>query len=156
MRAGRAEPVSRDADAPLVDHCGDPAKLRQILLNLLSNAVKFTEPGGAVTVEVRAIGENGSLTLWVEDSGIGMSPEDIPIAMAPFGQIDSRLARRYEGTGLGLPLTKALVELHGGQIAIDSARGKGTTVTVTLPRDTPGNNCSHRGLPRAAVILPRR
>ena len=60
--------------------------------------------------------------------------------MAPFGQIDSRLARRYEGTGLGLPLTKAFVELHGGQIAIDSARGKGTTVTVTLPRDTPGNN----------------
>jgi signal transduction histidine kinase/HAMP domain-containing protein len=126
------------ADAPLVIS-GDPAKLRQILLNLMSNAVKFTEPGGTVTVGAR-IGENGSLTLCVTDSGIGMSTEDLPIAMAPFGQIDSRLARRYEGTGLGLPLTKAFVELHGGQIAIDSALGKGTTVTVTLPRDTFGNN----------------
>jgi signal transduction histidine kinase/HAMP domain-containing protein len=118
---------------------GDPAKLRQILLNLMSNAVKFTEPGGAVTVCTRAA-EDGSMTLCVKDTGIGMSAEDLPIAMAPFGQIDSRLARRYEGTGLGLPLTKALVELHGGQIAIDSELGKGTSVTVTLPRRLSGDS----------------
>jgi two-component system cell cycle sensor histidine kinase PleC len=63
-----------------------------------------------------------------------MAPEEIPIAFAAFGQIDSRLARRYEGTGLGLPLSKAIIELHGGTITIDSAPGKGTCVTVTLPR----------------------
>jgi signal transduction histidine kinase/HAMP domain-containing protein len=118
-------------DAPL-SIWGDPAKLRQILLNLLSNAVKFTEPGGTVTVGARRA-ENGSIVLFVADTGIGMSPQDIPIAMAPFGQVDSRLARCYEGTGLGLPLTNALVELHGGTLAIDSECGRGTTVSVSLP-----------------------
>jgi signal transduction histidine kinase len=68
----------------------------------------------------------------IADTGIGMAKEDLPIAMSAFGQIDSRLARRYEGTGLGLPLTSALVELHGGQLTIDSERGVGTVVTVTL------------------------
>ena len=111
---------------------GDPAKLRQILLNLMSNAVKFTGPGGTVTVSVQPT-ENGSMTLCVTDTGIGMSAEDLPTAMAPFGQIDSSLARRYEGTGLGLPLTKAFVELHGGQLAIASELDKGTSVTVVLP-----------------------
>jgi len=72
--------------------------------------------------------------LRVSDNGIGMAAEDIPVALAPFGQVDSRLARRYEGTGLGLPLTKVLIELHGGSIAIDSAPGKGTAVTVMLPQ----------------------
>ncbi|HEX3860287.1 MAG TPA: ATP-binding protein [Stellaceae bacterium] len=118
-------------NAPLVIH-GDPAKLRQILLNLMSNAIKFTAPGGAVTVAAQAIG-NGSVAISVTDTGIGMSAEDLPVAMAPFGQIDSSLARRYEGTGLGLPLTKAFVELHGGRIAIDSEPEKGTVVTVALP-----------------------
>src|ERR1700722_11029790 len=118
-------------DAPLAIKA-DAAKLRQILLNLLSNAVKFTEPGGSVAVSVEAA-EPGWMNLSVADTGIGMSPEDILIAMAPFGQVDSRLARRYEGTGLGLPLTNALVELHGGTLTIDSERGRGTTVTVMLP-----------------------
>jgi signal transduction histidine kinase len=110
----------------------DAAKLRQILLNLLSNAVKFTEPGGSVAVSA-ADAEPGWMSLSVTDTGIGMSPEDVLVAMAPFGQVDSRLARRYEGTGLGLPLTNALVELHGGTLTIDSERGRGTTVTVMLP-----------------------
>ena len=74
----------------------------------------------------------------VADSGIGMSPQDIPIALAAFGQIDSRVARRYEGTGLGLPLSKAIVELHGGLIGIDSKPGVGTKVQVILPRQVAG------------------
>ena len=73
--------------------------------------------------------------LQVADTGIGMSPEQIPVALAVFGQVDTRLARRYEGTGLGLPLVKSIVELHGGEIDIDSAAGQGTTVTVSLPRE---------------------
>lgn len=110
----------------------DPAKLRQIFLNLLSNAIKFTEPGGAVSLTVT--GSDAGVAVTVADTGIGMNPEDVEIAFQPFGQVDNRLERRYEGTGLGLPLTKALVDLHKGAIVIDSARGKGTRVTVTFPR----------------------
>jgi signal transduction histidine kinase/HAMP domain-containing protein len=123
-----------DVEAPheSVVLTGDPAKLRQILLNLMSNAVKFTDRGGRVAIQVERPGGD-TVMLRVSDTGIGMAPEDIPVALAPFGQVDSRLARRYEGTGLGLPLTKVLIELHGGSIAIDSAPGKGTVVTVMLP-----------------------
>jgi signal transduction histidine kinase/HAMP domain-containing protein len=124
-----------DVEAPRepVVLTGDPAKLRQILLNLMSNAVKFTDRGGRVAIHVEHAGAD-AVMLRVSDNGIGMAPEDIPVALAPFGQVDSRLARRYEGTGLGLPLTKVLIELHGGSIAIDSAPGKGTAVTVMLPQ----------------------
>ena len=120
--------------APIADELivwGDAAKLRQITLNLLSNAVKFTEPGGRVSIGA-AKGEAGFIDLVIADTGIGMAAEDIPKALKPFSQIDSRLARRYAGTGLGLPLTKALVDLHGGGLRIASAPGRGTTVTVTL------------------------
>jgi len=112
---------------------GDPAKLRQVVLNLLSNAAKFTDSCGTITVSAAAT--EGASVIRVSDNGIGMSTDEIPIALSAFGQIDSRLARRYEGTGLGLPLSKAIVELHGGTITIDSAPGKGTNVTVTLPRE---------------------
>jgi signal transduction histidine kinase/HAMP domain-containing protein len=118
-------------DQPLVLN-GDPAKLRQIFLNLLSNAIKFTEKGGTVSLAVAAC--DSGIAVTVADTGIGMSPEDVEIAFQPFGQVDNRLERRYEGTGLGLPLTKALVDLHKGAIVIDSARGQGTRVTVTFPR----------------------
>jgi signal transduction histidine kinase len=111
---------------------GDAAKLRQIFLNLLSNAIKFTERGGDVSISARAT--EGSIAVTVADSGIGMDPEDVEIAFQPFGQVDNRLERRYEGTGLGLPLTKALVDLHKGSIVIDSARGAGTRITVSFPR----------------------
>jgi signal transduction histidine kinase len=110
---------------------GDPAKLRQIFLNLLSNAMKFTPRGGRVWLAV-SIAPSG-VAVTVGDSGIGMSAEDIDVAMQPFGQVDNRLERRYEGTGLGLPLTRALVELHGAVMTFDSARGKGTKVTVAFP-----------------------
>jgi signal transduction histidine kinase/HAMP domain-containing protein len=112
---------------------GDPAKLRQIFLNLLSNAAKFTEAGGTVSLRAEATVE--SIAVTVGDTGIGMSEEDVQVAMQPFGQVDNRLERRYEGTGLGLPLTKSLAELHGAALAIDSARGQGTRVTVNFPKN---------------------
>jgi signal transduction histidine kinase/HAMP domain-containing protein len=110
---------------------GDPAKLRQIFLNLLSNAMKFTPAGGRVWLEAKMTPEGVAVT--VGDSGIGMSPEDIDVAMQPFGQVDNRLERRYEGTGLGLPLTRAFVEMHGGLMRFDSARNQGTRITVVFP-----------------------
>ena len=110
----------------------DERKLKQILLNLLSNAVKFTPEGGTVTLTV-AVGPRGGFVIQVIDSGIGIASEDIATAMAPFGQVDSTLSRKYEGTGLGLPLTKALVELHGATLELESEVGKGTTATVRFP-----------------------
>jgi signal transduction histidine kinase len=111
---------------------GEKAKLRQIFLNLLSNACKFTEPDGQIRIRGYT-DEAGMIAVEVKDTGIGMSAQDIAIALTPFGQVDNRLERRYEGTGLGLPLTKALVELHRGTFVIDSEPGRGTTVTVRLP-----------------------
>jgi signal transduction histidine kinase len=111
----------------------DQRRLRQILLNLLSNAVKFTEDGGAV--RIRSWGGSDGLFIAVVDTGIGMAPGDIPRALERFGQIDSRLSRKYEGTGLGLPLSKHLVELHGGTLSLESALGKGTTITIRLPQE---------------------
>jgi len=109
----------------------DARRVRQILFNLLSNAVKFTPKGGRVSVsaELRADG----FAVSVADTGIGIAPEDLATAFERFAQIDSRLARRYEGAGLGLPLTKELVERHGGTIALASEPGKGTTATVVFP-----------------------
>ncbi len=111
---------------------GEPAKLRQIVLNLLSNAVKFNRPGGSISLTAGA-GPAGMTEFCITDTGIGMSPSDIAVALTPFGQVDNRLSRRYEGTGLGLPLTKALVDLHGGTMTIDSALDRGTSVTVVMP-----------------------
>lgn len=110
---------------------GDEDKLRQIFLNLLSNAIKFTESGA---VKLRLAADVDAVQVEVHDTGIGMSPDDIETALTPFGQVDSRLERRYEGSGLGLPLAKALAELHGGTLAIDSAPGRGTTVTIRFAR----------------------
>jgi len=109
----------------------DERKLKQILINLLSNAVKFTPEGGTVTIS-GALSEDG-ISITVSDTGIGMAPEEISSAMQPFGQLDSSLSRRHEGTGLGLPLTKSLVELHGGRLQIESRPGEGTNATIHLP-----------------------
>jgi signal transduction histidine kinase len=114
----------------------DELKLRQIILNLLSNAVKFTRPGGRVIVTAYDLGPgdaHGGFGIEIADSGIGMAAESIPLALSPFRQIDNRLDRKYEGTGLGLPLTKGLVELHGGALDITSQVDRGTTVTIRLP-----------------------
>ena len=105
--------------------------MRQILINLLSNAVKFTPEGGLVTVST--FRTQGALAIAVTDTGIGMAPQEIAKAMTTFGQVDSKISRKHEGTGLGLPLAKHLAELHGGTLTIASAPKVGTTVTFTLP-----------------------
>ncbi len=110
----------------------DERAVKQVLLNLLTNAVKFTPEGGTVVTRVAAHPRKG-LIISVIDSGIGMSESEIEIALAPFGQIDSKLARKHQGTGLGLPITRSLVRLHGGDIAIESTPGKGTTISAHFP-----------------------
>jgi signal transduction histidine kinase len=117
-------------DVPLLT--ADEQRVRQIVLNLLSNAVKFTPPGGRVRI-VAAMEADGGVAVSVVDTGIGMRAQDIPRALEPFGQIDSAMARRFEGTGLGLPLSRKLVELHGGTLSIESAPNRGTTATVRFP-----------------------
>jgi two-component system cell cycle sensor histidine kinase PleC len=109
----------------------DPLRFRQIALNLLSNALKFTPAGGAVTACLDA--EGVWLRLAVSDSGIGMSEADLEAAMRPFVQVDSSLSRKFQGTGLGLPLTKTFAELHGGSLVISSQAGQGTQATVLVP-----------------------
>ena len=118
-----------DDDLPLIR--ADDRRMRQILINILSNAVKFTPEGGIIRVESSV--RDAGLVISVSDTGIGMSPEEIPKALEPFGQIDSTISRKYEGTGLGLPLAKHLVELHGGTLIVESALSVGTTVTIVLP-----------------------
>jgi PAS domain S-box-containing protein len=112
----------------------DERKLKQILVNLLSNAVKFSEPGGEVAIWVWCRPDRGHV-FQIIDTGIGITPEDIPKALSRFGQVDADLNRQYEGTGLGLPLTKALVELHGGTLDLQSHVGVGTIITVLFPAD---------------------
>ena len=119
-----------DGKLPLLDV--DPIRTKQILLNLLSNAVKFTGPGGTVRLAVARRAAD-MLALSVRDTGIGMTPAEAEQALLPFAQVDGTHTRRYEGTGLGLPLAKALAEMHGGALRIDSAPDHGTTVTVLLP-----------------------
>jgi len=110
----------------------DKRRLTQILVNLLSNAIKFTPEGGTVTLRGELSPGEG-LVLQVVDTGIGIAPKDIPLALSVFGQIDNGTKQQAKGTGLGLPLAKALTELHGGTLALDSELGKGTTVTLRLP-----------------------
>jgi signal transduction histidine kinase len=137
---GRIELI--DAIAPnLPPLRADERLTKQILLNLLSNATKFTPEGGRVTLSA-SVGVDGGIELTVADTGIGIAEQDIERALTPFVQIDSALNRKYPGTGLGLPLTRSLAELHGGSLAIRSAPGEGTTVTIRFPpermvRDSP-------------------
>jgi signal transduction histidine kinase len=110
----------------------DETRLKQIIINLLTNAVKFTPEGGQVRLQAvpRA---DGRLEMSVRDSGIGMREQDIPRALEPFRQVDNAYNKTKEGTGLGLPLVKKLVDLHRGELTIESEPGKGTTVTVVWP-----------------------
>jgi signal transduction histidine kinase len=137
MTRGQADDAGVRLDDALSLHLpsvyADERRLRQVLLNLLSNAIKFTPGGGKVLISSTQTDRGIAIT--VSDNGIGMAPEDIPRALELFGQVDNSLERKYEGTGLGLPLSKRLVELHGGTLEIESALDVGTTVTVTLPSE---------------------
>jgi PAS domain S-box-containing protein len=134
-RANRSQVViSADLDDVPPRLRADRRKLKQILLNLLTNSVKFTPCGGTVVVSARMNGAD-TFEIGVRDEGIGMRAEDIPKVLEPFGQVESADVRKYEGTGLGLPLAKSLAELHGGTLQIASSEGVGTTVTVRLPKE---------------------
>jgi len=109
----------------------DARATKQMLLNLLSNAVKFTPSGGQVTV--RATTDDRGLLLIVEDNGIGIDPKNIDKVLAPFGQIEAPVQKRVAGTGLGLSIVKSLIELHEGQIVVDSELGVGTKVSLVFP-----------------------
>ena len=133
-RAGQGKLALVDAspdDLPAL--IADERKLKQALLNLLTNSVKFTPEGGSIRIEAE-IAPEGDMLIRIADSGIGMTPEQVRKAMRPFEQIDSAFNRKYEGTGLGLPIIDSLMRLHGGAIEIDSAPGAGTRATLRFPK----------------------
>ncbi len=124
--------LSCEVPAQLPHLRADARAVKQLLLNFLSNAIKFTPEGGKVRVHASCNAQSG-LSLSVSDTGIGMSSEDIRVALSPFGQIDSKLARKHDGTGLGLPICRSLMELHGGDLTVTSAPNVGTTLTARFP-----------------------
>jgi two-component system cell cycle sensor histidine kinase PleC len=122
----------------------DRQYFKQILINLLSNAVKFTPSEGIVTLAAN-VEPSGWIRISVSDTGIGIAEDDIWKALVPFAQVSSELSRKYEGTGLGLPLSKGFVELHGGTLDIESEPGQGTRVTVRFPPDRVRAKPAHAG-----------
>ncbi len=128
--AGVALVVDSPMEAPMIR--GDLRRLKQVVLNLLSNAIKFTPRGGTVTTKVELEPEGGMMVS-VCDTGIGMKPEDVPKAFEMFTQIANPFSRKFSGTGIGLPLTRSLVELHDGQVSLQSVLGQGTRVGVHFP-----------------------
>jgi PAS domain S-box-containing protein len=125
--------LASDVEPRPLEITADALKVKQVLYNLLSNAVKFTGAGGKVSVEARLGKETAQIR--VTDTGMGIAPEDLDAIFDEFRQVDSSLTRKHEGTGLGLALTRRLVRLHGGEITVESELGRGSTFTVTLPRD---------------------
>jgi PAS domain S-box-containing protein len=133
----------------------DELKFKQILINILSNAINFTPTGGTITMNIQHC-KNSGFAIQIIDTGIGIAPEDIPRALTPFQQIDSGLNGKNQGTGLGLPLSKILVELHGGSLDIKSEVGIGTTVTVRFPAErvapeSASVSMAEKGYPRLVV-----
>jgi signal transduction histidine kinase len=140
--------VNVPADLPLLH--ADERKLKQVLLNLLANAIKFTKPGGrvALTVTVTSAG----IDFAVEDSGIGIPADYLDRVLLPFVQVDNSLSRPHQGTGLGLPLVKAIAELHGGWLRLESKEGVGTTASVLLPAERLAPGYSQAALPGRSAI----
>jgi signal transduction histidine kinase len=130
--AGVTETIDIPDDLPAVQ--GDERKTKQILLNLIVNAVKFTPPGGRITVTAHFEPVYG-LGITVADTGIGIAEENLDRVLKPFEQVDSSLSRQHQGTGLGLPLVKAIIEMHGGRLRLESRLGEGTRVTVIFPQE---------------------
>ncbi len=114
-----------------VDVLADPARMQQVLGNLVGNAVKFTPPGGSIAIDAALVG--GQVQLRVTDSGIGIAPDELPKVFDRFFRSSSSLSRAVPGTGLGLAIAEALVEAHGGELAVQSTVGEGSTFTVSLP-----------------------
>jgi signal transduction histidine kinase len=114
--------------------CVDQTKFRQIILNLLSNGVKFTEPKGRILIGSGVDGQ-GDLVISIKDTGVGIPPEHLERVMSPFEQVADHLTKENEGTGLGLPIARALIELHGGNLTLNSDLGIGTTVALRLPHE---------------------
>ena len=123
-----------DVSNPDITLRGDRQIFERILMNLVSNAIKFTPRGGHIAVHA-AIDPGGGLSVTVADTGIGVSKEDIATALSPFGQVESLSTRKYDGTGLGLPLSRILLEKHGGTLVFESEPGTGTQVTARFPAD---------------------
>jgi len=128
----KQQPVDVRIDAGVAAVEGDHKRLVQLFVNLLSNASKFTAEKGRILVMARTL-KDGSTTIAIADTGIGMTHEQIVLALRPFAQIQDHLTRTQEGAGLGLPLALGLAKLHGGALHIDSQPGAGTTAIVTLP-----------------------
>ncbi len=126
--------IETDLPKKTIGILGDPRIIRLMVLNLMSNAIKFSNEGGHVAMRILK-SDNGDIVIEVEDDGIGMSDKDMIKAFEPFGQVQSSLAREFEGTGLGLPLTKKFTELHDGRLVIDSTPGQGTCARNILPAD---------------------
>jgi signal transduction histidine kinase len=147
--------LTSQIDPGLLTVKGDPAKLRRVFGNLIGNAVRFTPPGGSVRVEAGAV-DGGGTRVCVRDTGRGMSEEEIAIALTPFAQVDASSSRWHEGAGLGLPIAKALVQLHGGRLEIRSVQSQGTQVTVTLPSRTDAESVHGRASLQIATALADR
>jgi two-component system cell cycle sensor histidine kinase PleC len=124
-------------DEPALRVCVDQTKFKQILLNLLSNAVKFTNQDGRVMVH-SGLDKHGDLVISIRDTGVGIAREHLAKVLEPFEQVEDHLTRRNEGTGLGLPIARALIELHGGQLVLSSEVGVGTSAELRLPRERIG------------------
>ena len=132
MKRRRAGCIEIEADLSTWPELeGDPVKLKQVFVNLIGNAIKFTPEEGRVTVSAEI--NDSTLRIRIQDTGIGMRAEDIPLVLQPFYRVHSALDSKHQGAGLGLPFAKSVVELHGGTLAIESELGAGTSVTVTLP-----------------------
>ena len=131
---GDMRPVAVSIDPAMPELFVDPYRFRQCIVKLVSNALKFTPEGGTISLRVRHACDGG-MALTVEDTGIGMEADKIAAAFEMFSQIDNSLSRRFGGIGLGLSITKALVEMHGGRLVIESTVGRGTAATIRLPKD---------------------
>ncbi len=112
----------------------DPQKICRIVINLLSNAVKFTPAGGTITIEAKARRSDGAINVVVSDTGMGISPADLPRIMEPYQQAVRDVPGKNEGTGLGIPIAAQLAQLHGGTVKYKSEPGRGTRATLTLPK----------------------
>ncbi|MFC3050358.1 sensor histidine kinase [Kordiimonas pumila] len=120
-----------DTKDPLPELYADERKLKQIFINLVNNAIKFNVPDGLITIKISATKKG--MTIEVKDTGIGIAEKDIPLVLTRFGQVDSKLNKKYAGVGIGLPLTQALVRQHGGELSIKSKVGEGTSVIIQFP-----------------------